>query len=124
MFRSHPSPQASSGANPPFPPHRRSIRAFSLVVFGGGMLAGIFALNAWQGFSPGSSATAEAQSKKQIRWNFTQAGTVPTEFGELITVNGTSGNYTMVFQDTDKNVRLVDLRGGKIPPRAIVIDRQ
>jgi len=124
MFRNHPSPQASSGPNPPFPPHRRSIRVFSLVVFGAGMLCGIFALDAWQGASSGSSATAEAQSKKKTRWNFTQAGTVPTEFGELITVNGTSGNYTMVFQDTDKNVRLVDLRGGKIPPRAIVFDRK
>ncbi|MBT5737953.1 MAG: hypothetical protein HN891_03200 [Planctomycetes bacterium] len=124
MFSSHPSPQASCGPNPPIPPHRSSIRAFSLVIFGAGMLVGIFALSAWQGVSPGSTSTAEAQSKKKPRWNFTQAGTVPTEFGELITVNGTSGNYTMVFQDTDKNVRLVDLRGGKVPSRAIVIDRQ
>jgi|GEM_PF-957948 hypothetical protein len=124
MFRSHPSPQASSGPNQPFPAHRRSIRAFSLVVFGAGMLIGICALAAWQGLSPGSTSTAEAQSKKKVRWNFTLAGSVPTEFGELITVNGTSGNYTMVFQDTDKNVRLVDLRGGKVPSRAIVIDRQ
>ncbi len=68
--------------------------------------------------------TAAAQSKKAPRWNFTNAGTIPTEFGELVHANGTSGNYTLVFQATDKKIRLVDLRGGKIPPRAIVIDRE
>ncbi len=67
---------------------------------------------------------ASAQSAKQVKWRYTEAGTIPTEFGELIQVNGTSGNYTLVFQDTDKVIRLVDLRGGKIPPRAISIKRK
>ncbi len=67
---------------------------------------------------------AEAQSGKQPKWNNIRAGVVPTEFGELITVNGTSGNYTMVFKDTDNNIRLIDLRGGKIPPRATYIERK
>jgi len=71
-----------------------------------------------------NQGTAAAQSKKSPRWIFTNAGTIPTEFGELVQVNGTSGNYTLVFQATDKKIRLVDLRGGKIPPRAIVIDRE
>ena len=67
---------------------------------------------------------AAAQSAKKPQWRYTEAGTVPTEFGEVIHVNGTSGNYTMVFQDTEKVIRLVDLRGGKVPPRAIVIKRK
>ena len=67
---------------------------------------------------------AAAQSSKQVQWRYTEAGTVPTEFGEVIHVNGTSGNYTLVFQDTEKVIRLVDLRGGKIPPRAISIKRK
>ena len=67
---------------------------------------------------------ATAQSAKQVQWRYTEAGTVPTEFGEVIHVNGTSGNYTLVFQDTEKVIRLVDLRGGKIPPRAISIKRK
>ncbi|MGE4618775.1 MAG: hypothetical protein AAEJ04_03085 [Planctomycetota bacterium] len=67
---------------------------------------------------------ASAQSAKKVNWRYTEAGTVPTEFGELIQVNGTSGNYTLVFQDTEKVIRLVDLRGGKIPQRAISIQRK
>jgi hypothetical protein len=67
---------------------------------------------------------ATAQSAKKVNWRYTEAGTVPTEFGELIQVNGTSGNYTLVFQDTEKMIRLVDLRGGKIPQRAISIKRK
>lgn len=67
---------------------------------------------------------AAAQSAKKPQWRYTEAGTIPTEFGELVQVNGTSGNYTMVFKDTEQVIRLVDLRGGKIPLRAIVIKRK
>ena len=76
------------------------------------------------GPAPTAGEIASAQSAKQPKWRYTEAGTIPTEFGELIQVNGTSGNYTLVFQDTDKVIRLVDLRGGKIPPRAISIKRK
>ena len=72
----------------------------------------------------GPKDIATAQSAKKVNWRYTEAGTVPTEFGELIQVNGTSGNYTLVFQDTEKVIRLVDLRGGKIPQRAISIKRK
>lgn len=70
------------------------------------------------------SGIATAQSAKKDQWRSTEAGTVPTEFGEVIHVNGTSGNYTLVFEDQEKVIRLVDLRGGKIPPRVITIKRK
>jgi len=91
-------------------------------------IVGLFwaALVSLQASSPDAQKTgnAAAQSAKQPKWRYTEAGTIPTEFGELIQVNGTSGNYTLVFQDTEKVIRLVDLRGGKIPPRAISIQRK
>ena len=132
MFRSNRAQRASTGLNKPnqdLPQTRDLSRTLILVLFAAGMFSGIVAVDLWQKqeyTNLGQPLTAEAQSKKKksVKWNFTMAGTVPTEFGELITVNGTSGNYTLVFQDTEKKVRLVDLRGGKIPSRAILFDRK
>ena len=64
----------------------------------------------------------EAQSAP--KWKEQAAGIIPTEFGELLSVNGTSGNYSLVFRDSDKKLRIVDLRGGKVPNRTLVIQRK
>ena len=67
-------------------------------------------------------SVAEAQSGP--KWKEIAAGIIPTEFGELLSVNGTAGNYSLVFRDSDKVLRIVDLRGGKIPNRSLVIQRK
>ena len=69
---------------------------------------------------PGNFVEAQSGPK----WKEQVAGTIPTEFGELLSVNGTSGNYSLVFRDNDKNLRIVDLRGGKVPNRTLVIQRK
>lgn len=105
--------------------HKRGPGGSSALLLGTTLILAIAVI--WllpMGLSSRNQGTAAAQSKKAPRWNFTNAGTIPTEFGELVHANGTSGNYTLVFQGTDKKIRLVDLRGGKVPPRAIVIDRE
>ena len=70
------------------------------------------------------SATTEAEAQSAPKWKEQAAGVIPTDFGELLSVNGTSGNYSLVFRDNDKNLRIVDLRGGKVPNRTLVIQRK
>ena len=69
-----------------------------------------------------SDRSVEAQSAP--KWKQQVAGVIPTDFGELISVNGTAGNYSLVFRDSEKVLRIVDLRGGKIPNRSLVIQRK
>ncbi|OUW47060.1 hypothetical protein CBD41_01510 [bacterium TMED181] len=86
---------------------------------------GLFSAFAWITEIPSPLAAnrvLEAQSGP--KWKEQVAGVIPTEFGELLTVNGTAGNYSLVFRDNDKILRIVDLRGGKIPNRSLVIQRK
>ena len=69
-----------------------------------------------------SAGTVESQSAP--KWKHQVAGVIPTDFGELLSVNGTAGNYSLVFRDSEKVLRIVDLRGGKIPNRSLVIQRK
>lgn len=70
------------------------------------------------------SVTTEAEAQSAPKWKEQVAGVIPTDFGELLSVNGTSGNYSLVFRDNDKKLRIVDLRGGKVPNRTLVIQRK
>ncbi len=70
----------------------------------------------------GDTPQLEAQSSP--KWKQQVAGVIPTEFGELLSVNGTAGNYSLVFRDNEKLLRIVDLRGGKVPNRTLVIQRK
>ncbi|MFL2857371.1 MAG: hypothetical protein ACJ0DK_03000 [Planctomycetota bacterium] len=70
------------------------------------------------------SATTEVEAQSAPKWKEQVAGVIPTDFGELLSVNGTSGNYSLVFRDNDKKLRIVDLRGGKVPNRTLVIQRK
>lgn len=73
---------------------------------------------------PGSVPTAEAQNAdRKIPWKETDAGAIPNSFGELININGTNGNYSLVFENSEKEIRIVDLRGSKLPVRAILVRR-
>ena len=70
------------------------------------------------------SVTTDAEAQSAPKWKEQVAGVIPTDFGELLSVNGTSGNYSLVFRDNDKKLRIVDLRGGKVPNRTLVIQRK
>ncbi len=73
---------------------------------------------------PGVVPVAEAQkADRKIQWKETDAGAIPNSFGELITINGTNGSYTLVFKNTEKEIRIVDLRGSKLPVRATLVRR-
>ena len=70
------------------------------------------------------SSTNQVEAQSAPKWKEQAAGVIPTDFGELLSVNGTSGNYSLVFRDNDKNLHIVDLRGGKVPNRTLVIQRK
>ena len=72
----------------------------------------------------GLTPVAEAQkADRKITWRETDAGVVPTSFGELVTINGSNGSYTLVFQNSEKEIRIIDLRGSKLPVRAMLVRR-
>ena len=86
---------------------------------------GLFSAFAWlTGIPSPMSANSVVEAQSGPKWKEQVAGIIPTEFGELLTVNGTAGNYSLVFRDNDKILRIVDLRGGKVPNRTLVIQRK
>ncbi len=74
-------------------------------------------------FTDGGSISAQS-GKKGESWQETNVGSVPTHFGDLVTIAGLPGSYTMVFRNSDGDLRLVELSGKQVPKIATVIHRK
>ena len=73
----------------------------------------------------GLSLKAGAQSRaKKIDWKDVPIGVVPTKFGELVNFTGSTTNYAMVFRAEDGALRIIEFRGSKLNPRALLIKRE
>ena len=94
-------------------------RTLSILIFAVG-----FALGAI--IDPIASAGTGDKNRNDPRkpkFTLSPAGSIPTEFGELITVTTTPTGRTLVFQNTDNEIHLVDLHGSQVNPLVRVIER-
>ncbi len=71
-----------------------------------------------------SSFDAQAKPpQKKSGFKESLAGVVPTEWGKLTNVSGTDRNYTLTFEGTDGAIRIIELRGTKLPRQCVLIKR-
>ena len=69
------------------------------------------------------SGNAEAQKKKPA-FKEIVAGSIPSEFGDLVAFTGQRGQLFMLFKDSDGNLRTVEMTGAnKVKGQAYVINR-
>ncbi len=69
-------------------------------------------------------ASAQRRDSKKISWKEVEIGVVPTEYGELVSMAGTTNNYTLVFKAQDGDLRIVEFRGNRINPKALLLRRK
>lgn len=75
------------------------------------------------GVAFGATAMLWAQNKSAAKWNESHAGSVPTEFGELISITGDAQSTFLAFQNSKKEIRIVNMRGNKLPKTTMIIGR-
>lgn len=68
-------------------------------------------------------AMAQKKKPKKSPYNEISIGTVPTEYGDLISVSGTRSNSLLAFKNEKGEVRLLEFRGNKITPSCFRVDR-
>lgn len=75
------------------------------------------------GVALGATVMLWAQKKSAAKWNESHAGSVPTEYGELISITGDAQSTFLAFQNSKKEIRIVIMRGNKLPKTATIIGR-
>lgn len=74
------------------------------------------------GVALGACGVLLAQKKKP-GWKSDLAGSVPTEFGELVSVTGDTQTTILTYKNSKNEVRVVRFRGIKLPGKAVLITR-
>ena len=69
------------------------------------------------------SAHASLAAVAPPGWTESSIGTVPNSYGELFTVAGLPNKYTLVFRNTRREIRIVEVPGNKLPSSVLLIDR-
>jgi hypothetical protein len=83
----------------------------------------LLALAALSAISLAGPADARAQGKKGGDWQEPDAGSVPNRFGALIHVAGKAGEYALMFQNEQGEIRIVEMSGSKVPQQAFLLRR-
>ncbi|MGE3165288.1 MAG: hypothetical protein AB7O52_10325 [Planctomycetota bacterium] len=73
--------------------------------------------------APSSMWVAEAQQPKKQPFDEKKIGSVPTEWGDLVTVTGAPNNLVLVFKNEKGQLRMVEHRGQLLGTTVQVVDR-
>ncbi len=71
---------------------------------------------------PGQSSAQKRSQKPKFKESI--VGVIPTEFGEVVAISSDQEKTTMVFRDSANVLRIISLRGNRLPPVLQRIDRE
>ncbi|MFN0058095.1 MAG: hypothetical protein ACKVX7_06525 [Planctomycetota bacterium] len=76
------------------------------------------------GWSAAGLTWAQGGGKKPAEWKDIEAGTVPSEYGDLVGVTGVTGNLVLVFKKSNNDIGILTLSGTKVNAQMTMIKRQ
>ena len=88
------------------------------------LILGLVSVGLMWTFKASAQSGNKKSGTKQVAWKEVSIGMVPTEFGELVGFTGTIGNYAMMFKAQEGDLRILEFRGNRINPKALVLKRK